>query len=205
MKPSADKQPWVDWRRALTVGIITFVIAVTFALPAGGAVAQLNLFFALLVLFGLILIGIIFDIIGVAAAASDEAPFHAMSASDRPGARQSLWVARNADAVASFCNDVIGDVVGTVSGAAGATIAVRLLAATPTLDEAALNLLVIAGVAALTVGGKAAGKSLAIRRATSIVTGIGRVLYILERVGLIRLRVRRSRSKKVHGKVKVRR
>jgi len=138
-------------------------------------------------------VGIAFDIVGVAAAAADEKPFHAMAAADRPGARQAIWIVRNADAVVSFCNDVVGDVAGTLSGAAGAAIVVRVLALRPGLDETLMSVLMVGLVAALTVGGKAAGKGFALNQSTNIVYAAARVLHILEKAGLVRLQVRRSR------------
>lgn len=183
----------VDWRRALTIGVLTFFVAVAFALPSGRATETLDFFPAVLTLVVIILIGIAFDIIGVAAAAADEKPFHAMAASDRPGARQALWIVRNADAVVSFCNDVVGDVAGTLSGAAGAAIVVRILALRPGLDETIMSVLMVGVVAALTVGGKAAGKGFALNQSTTIVYAAARVLHILEKAGLVRLQLRRSR------------
>lgn len=183
----------VDWRRAGVIGALTFTVAVVLALPSRGAMSSLDLPLAVLTLGVIILIGIAFDVIGVATAAAEEAPLHAMAAADRPGARHALWIVRNAGAVVSFCNDVVGDVAGTLSGAAGAAIVLRLLAMNPTLEEGLMSVLVVSFIAAVTVGGKAAGKSFAINHATHIVHAVGRVLYVLERAGLVRLRVGRPR------------
>ena len=49
-----------------------------------------------------------------------------MASKKVPGAKQAIWLVKNADAVANFCNDVVGDVAGAVTGAAGATVALRL-------------------------------------------------------------------------------
>ncbi|HEX6988573.1 MAG TPA: hypothetical protein VF282_03835 [Bacillota bacterium] len=183
----------MDWRRALAIGVLTFFVAVAFALPSRRATDTLDLLSATLILGVIILIGIAFDVVGVAAAAASEKPFHAMAASDRPGARQAIWIVRNADAVASFCNDVVGDVAGTLSGAAGAAIVVRLLAFRPGVDQTVMSVLMVGLVAALTVGGKAAGKGFALSRSTTIVYAAARVLHILEKTGLVRLQLRRSR------------
>jgi len=184
---------YVDWRRALMIGALTFIVAVALAVPSRRATESLEIVPALLALGVIILIGIAFDIIAVAAAAADERPFHAMAAVDRPGARQAIWIVRNAEAVVSFCGDVVGDVAGTLSGAAGAAILLRVLAVRPGLDETVMSVLMVGLVAALTVGGKAAGKGFALNRATTVVYAAGRVLHILEKTGLVRLRLRRSR------------
>ncbi|HEY8449978.1 MAG TPA: hypothetical protein VIL95_05790, partial [Bacillota bacterium] len=130
--------------------------------------------------------------LGVAAAAADESPFNAMAAANVPGGRQALWIVRNADTVSSFCNDIVGDVAGTLSGSVGAVIVFRLLDWQPQWDSALLSVLVVALTSALMVGGKAAAKTWAIEQATSIVFTAGRMLNLLERTGLISLRVRRN-------------
>jgi len=143
----------------------------------------------------IILIGVIFDIIGVAVAAADEAPFHSMATKRVSGSRQAVFLIRNADRVASFCNDVVGDVAGTLSGALGAAIVFRIVSGTP-LNKALLDMVMVAMVAALSVGGKAAGKGLAIRRANSIILKVGRIIQWSERVLGVRLFRDRGNKKK---------
>ena len=63
---------------------------------------------AFVVLACFILLGIVFDIIGVAVTAADERPFHSMAAHRTPGAREALGLIRKANKVSSFCNDVVG-------------------------------------------------------------------------------------------------
>lgn len=151
---------------------------------------------ALLMLSSIILIGIVFDAIGIAAAAADESPFNAMAAANVPGGRQALWITRNAGAVTSFCNDVVGDVAGTLSGALGAAIVYRLIMLRPTLEEGILSIFVVSLISALTVGGKATIKTWALEQSTSIVYTAGRILSVVERLGLIRLNVRQRNKKR---------
>ena len=66
----------------------------------------------------IVLIGIFFDILGIASTAADENPFHAMAAKKVYGAKLFYQIVRNADRFASFCNDVIGDISGIISGTA---------------------------------------------------------------------------------------
>src|SRR5690606_13900062 len=102
------------------------------------------------------------------------------------------WIVRNAGAVTSFCNDVVGDVAGTLSGAVGAAIVFRLASGGIDLADGVLSVLVISLTSAVTVGGKASLKSLAISRAAHIVFLAGRLLRLLERAGLIRLQIRKN-------------
>jgi len=171
-----------SWLRALYIGGGTFFLAMAISLLSKfllSRIASLVLAFSMLLL--IIIIGIVFDIIGIAAAAAKEAPFHAKAAKKIKGATQSLKIVRNADRVASFCNDVVGDIAGTLSGAIGAAIALELviLRNNDVVDLIAGT--IMAGfVAALTVGGKAWGKNYAIYQATEIISKVGRVLAAIE-------------------------
>lgn len=168
------------WRRGLSVGLLTFGVAIAMSYLSQG-VRVIHLALAFLVLLAVIALGVIFDIIGVAVTASQEKPFHARAAKRLPGSRQSLQLIRNADRVATFCNDVVGDVSASVSGAAGAAIAARLLRAGAFTSETAVNISVIAAIAGLTVGAKAMGKTVALRDADGITHRVGQLLSSWER------------------------
>ena len=139
---------------------------------------------AFLILFAIVLLGILFDIVGVAVTSADEKPFHSMAARKVPGAQEAIKLLRNADKVGSICNDVIGDICGVVSGSASATIAAKVLSSglvsmtwgqIVTLGMSAL-------VAGLTVGGKAMGKNVAINSCTSIVQMVGALIYRIQHI-----------------------
>ncbi len=102
---------------------------------------------------------------------------------------------RHADGVSTFCNDLVGDVVGTLSGALGVAVLLQLRGSTPRLSEALANTLMVALIAAVTVGGKAMGKSMAISKSTNILLLTGKMLYYLEKVGL-KLQPWKVKSKK---------
>jgi hypothetical protein len=72
---------------------------------------------------------LLFDIIGVAVTAADERPFHSMAAHKEKGAAEALYLLHNASHVSSFCNDVVGDICGIVSGTTAAVIVSRLQSA----------------------------------------------------------------------------
>lgn len=170
------------WR----VGILTFFTSIVFSLLSTGLLAWLDLFTSFLLLLVIVAVGILFDLIGVATTASREDPFHAMAVQRVPGAREASWLVRHQDQVASFTLDIVGDVVGTLSGAIGATIVFRLVTAYPGLNETILSTLLIAVIAALAVGGKAYAKTIAFERRTEIVLWSGRVLHVIGRVTGIR-------------------
>jgi len=139
---------------------------------------------SLVLLLFIILIGVLFDILGVAATAGEEAPFHAMASKRVRGAKQAIWLVRHADGVSTFCNDLVGDVVGTLSGALGVAILLQLRGGAPRLPETLANTFMVALIAAVTVGAKSMGKGVAISKSTTILLYTGKLLYYLEQIGL---------------------
>ena len=159
-----------------------FITATSFSMSILILFASTSIFksiqptFAFLVVLGIILIGITFDVIGMAVTAADEIPFHSMASKKLKGARQSINLLRNAPKVSSFCNDVVGDICSVVSGAAGTAIVYKLFSESENISifEVGLGAL----IAALTVGGKAFAKNIGINNANYIVFKVGRILSI---------------------------
>jgi len=161
-------------KSALFIGLLSFFIAVLMALISQKLLDIItSVVFAFLLLLVIIVIGILFDVIGVAVTVASEKPLNARAAKKIPGAREALELVKNASKVASFCNDVVGDISGTLSGAIGAAIIYQLFAASPNFLA---SILMTAGIAALIIGGKAWGKSFALKEADQIVFWAGRIL-----------------------------
>lgn len=159
--------------------LLTFSLSVLITLITNILLADLPLGVAFVVLTVIISLGIIFDILGIAVTAAAEAPFHAMASSRVKGAKESVSLIRNAEKVSNFCNDVIGDICGIISGSA-ATVIVAQLAMSFSVETMWLSLLVTGIVAALTVGGKALGKTVAMTKCNSIVYLVGKVIYFFK-------------------------
>lgn len=168
-----------DYKWVVTIVVWTFVLSMLINAGSSGIMPSLSLPLALLVLVALVFLGIFFDVIGIAVATAAEIPFHAMAAKKMKGAEEAIRLVRSAEKVSNFCNDVVGDIAGIISGAA-ATVIVSKLAAGG--DSMLLSLIVTAAVAALTVGGKAFGKGLAMRRANAIVYKTALVIHYLPSV-----------------------
>ena len=134
---------------------------------------------AFVILLVFISIGILFDIIGVASTVATEKRFHSMAARRVNGAKQAIWIVRNAEKVGSFCNDVVGDISGIISGATSAVIITRLTQDGTDVRSVILSLVITGCVSSLTIGGKAIGKTFAISHSEDIVFLTGRVLSIL--------------------------
>jgi len=167
----------IKW--VVTIFFVTIFISGTISLLSDVLMASSTMAVAFLILLLIILIGIIFDIIGMAVATADEKPFHAMAARKVPGAREAISLLRNAERVSSICNDVVGDICGVVSGSASATIAAQILSNFDFSWPQVISLLMSALAAGLTVGGKAIGKSFAVNSSVTIVHTVGKVVYTL--------------------------
>lgn len=174
--------PRILLRRAALVGAGVFAATVVFSFFAETITSKLaGIYPAFIFLLLIIIISVIFDIIGTAATAADEAPFHAKAAKKVHGARQSVYLVRNADRVANFTQDVVGDIAGIVAGALGISLIVQVVALIAVEGVFWPNIIITAMIAALTVGGKAYGKGVAVSRANDIIFAAGRILAVIER------------------------
>ena len=164
----------------ILITIWTFVLSVVISTVSSALTNSLNVVFALLILLVIILVGIVFDIIGISVTSADEKPFHAMSAKRMRGADIAVSLIRNAEKVSNFCNDVIGDIAGIVSGSMTAVIVAELVLSRPSLDEFIFGIVMTGLVASLTVGGKAFGKRIAISNANKIIYSAAVIISIFK-------------------------
>ena len=175
--PKKGKQGKSSSRWAVQVFFIAVTLSAVLSFASDQALDGAGLAVAFVVLLAFILLGIVFDIIGVSVTAADEKPFHSMAARKTPGAREALNLIRKADKVSSFCNDVVGDICGIISGSTAAIIVTRLQQAL-SIRSVAVSLAVTALVSGLTIGGKALGKMFAINKSTAVLQTVGRILHV---------------------------
>jgi CBS domain containing-hemolysin-like protein len=175
-----EKRKNIQW--VTTIFLMTILISGTISLVSDEVMANSGIVVAFCILLVIIFLGILFDIVGMAVATADEKPFHSMAARKVPGAQEAIRLLRNAERVSSICNDVVGDICGVVSGSASATIAALVLTSVDVPWPRGISLLMSALVAGLTVGGKAIGKSVAVKSCTRIVHMVGRVIHGINRV-----------------------
>ena len=167
----------IKW--VITIFLVTILVSGTISLVSDVVMEGSSIAVAFLILLLIILVGIVFDIIGMAVATADEKPFHSMAARKVPGAQESIRLLRNAERVSSICNDVVGDICGVVSGSASATIAVQVISNFDFSWPQIVSLVMSSLAAGLTVGGKAIGKTFAVNSCTEIVHGVGKIIYTL--------------------------
>lgn len=166
-KQEKKKKNKANYRWVLTITIVAFLVSFLFSLISEYVLPSASLTLGIIIVFLFIGLGILFDMIGVAVTSAEEIPFHSMSAKKVRGANVAVTFKRNADKVGSFCNDVIGDICGVISGSLSVLIASNI-AKSLALDPVITSLIVTATIAALTIGGKALGKNIAIKKSNII-------------------------------------
>jgi CBS domain containing-hemolysin-like protein len=163
------------------VFFLTFVLALLFSFFAETTLFGVPIWAAILVLFFVILIGIVFDMVGVAVTVQSVTAYTAMASKKIWGAKQCIRLIQRSERVANICNDVIGDICGIVSGAMGAASALEVLAGAQAAEELPAGILISSLIAAMTVGGKAVGKRVATRKSYEIVWIVGRFQALFAR------------------------
>lgn len=171
------KKEHVDVSWIIKIVVIAFTISFALSFVSQMTIPKLSIWLGVIVTLLFIFIGIIFDIVGVAVNSADEKVFHSMNSRKVKGSKVAVLFKKNADKVSSFCNDVIGDICGIISGAAGTTIAIGL-ADKLNVDLLFVNLTVAAVIAALTIGGKAMGKSFAMNKSDIILYEFAKIISI---------------------------
>lgn len=166
-KKEKIKKETVDLKWISIVTITAFTISFGLSFISEMTIPNLSLWLGIVVTLFFVLLGILFDIIGVSVTTADEAVFHSMNSRKVKGANVAVKFKKNADKVSSFCCDVIGDICGIISGAAATTIA-AILVTKFDFNALVTSLTVAAIIASLTIGGKAVGKSFAINKSDII-------------------------------------
>lgn len=171
-----------DWWRstlkfALTVAALTFPLSGIFD-TSTIFLNQTSWYIGVIVVLCIVFIGVLFDMLGLAAAAARETPFHAMASKRVFGAKRAIFIVRNAEKVSSVCSDVVGDIAGVLSGAGALAVSDQVIQAIRIhgWHQELVIIALTAFITAVTVFAKAIGKSLAIHSPTPIVLFAARVM-----------------------------
>lgn len=178
-KPIKDKKK-ADKKWVLIISIISFIISLTFSFVGETVIPNAHIAISIILIFSFIGLGILFDMVGVAVTVADISTFNSMATKKVKGAKLGVKLIKNAARVSSFCNDVIGDICGIISGSTGVSIAL-VVSSKFNISLLLVTLLITAFVAALTIGGKALGKSFAINNCNTILYNFVRLLSIFYR------------------------
>lgn len=172
-KPKKKRDSW-----PLRVFVLAVCISAVLSFLSSTALEGTGYVVSIAVLLVFILLGIVFDMVGVAVTAADPKPFHSMAAHKEKGGREAIRLLQSAEKVSSICNDVVGDICGIVSGTTAAVIVTALQR-----DFSTTNVIISIGITALisglTIGGKALGKTVAIKDCTAVVYRVARIMHAL--------------------------
>lgn len=176
-KRKSKKKQLINWSWIFIIFILSFTLSFLFSFISEITIKNATLLVSIIITLLFIFLGLLFDVIGVSVTSSDESIFHSMSARKVKGAKVAVKLKKNADKVSSFCCDVIGDICGVLSGAAGVSIT-ALLVKNYSFHAIFTSLIVTAFISSLTIGGKAIGKNIAISKGNIILYEFAKVLSV---------------------------
>ena len=155
-------------RWIINITLVAFIITILFSLGSQFVLKDVHIITSIFVILLFIFIGVLFDIIGVAVQSSEKSVFHAMASKKVRHAKTAKHMLENSAKVSSFCNDVIGDICNIISGSAGIVVA-NSISLRFNLNTTIITLIITSLIAALTIGGKAIGKNIAVKKSEYIV------------------------------------
>lgn len=178
-KKKKSKKKYNSWW--IKAAIISFILAAFFSFLSELTASAEQIVIILLLLAFLILASILFDAIGVAVTSCDVTPIISMASRKVHGAKTAMWLVKNSGTVSSICNDVIGDIFGIISGACSAAVVVKIVLVAGEGWQRWLTIIISAVVSALTIGGKAFMKNIAISNSKDFVMFVARLLAIFNK------------------------
>lgn len=167
----------IDYIWIVKIIVMAFVISVVFTTISETVIPNVNIIIGIILTLIFIGIGVLFDMIGVAVTAADEKVFHSMSSQKVRGAKTAVKMKKNASKVSSFCNDVVGDICGIISGSTAAVISISLTS-TFSFNSLLVTLIVMGVVSSLTIGGKAIVKGIAISKSNNILYRFAKIVSV---------------------------
>ncbi len=170
--------PWLVW--GLGVLVLSFALTVIFSFLTEISVKNSPIYICVIVLVVLWIVNIVCDLLANAIISCKPEAFHAMASKKIKGAKRAVSFCRNATKLSSIFADVIGDICGIVSGAAGAALIVHF-AFSGKIYELIASIGVSAVIGALTVGGKAIFKHFAIKYNKQIVFGFAKFTTVFKK------------------------
>ncbi len=171
----AKKRPpqWLIW--GLNILLLSFGLTVIFSFLTELIIDEdSSAILCVAVLLVLLVLNISCDVLANAIISCKPEAFHAMASNKIPGAKRAVTFCRNSSKLGSIFADVIGDICGIVSGAAGAALALIIAVSGDSWIKLLASIIVSAVIGALTVGGKAIFKHFALKYNKKIVFAFAR-------------------------------
>ncbi len=173
-----SKYSWLIW--GISVFFMSFALTVVFSFITEVAVKDSAAAICVTVLLVLLVLNIGCDVLANAIISCSPESYHAMASKKIKGAKRAVTLCRNSEKLSSIFADVIGDICGIVSGAAGTALVVHIAVA-GTAGELIASIGVSAAIGAFTVGGKAIFKNFAIKFNRQIVFGFAKFTTFFKR------------------------
>ena len=164
------KDNWI-----LKVLLFTFIITLLTSGLSNYVANNTNIIILIIITVLITIIGIFFDMIGTSVLTAKESNFHSMASYKVKGSKLGIKLIKNRSNIASFCNDVVGDICGIISGSMGAMIAIYISSKLK-LDVTISGIIIASLLSTITIGGKALGKKYAIKQSDKIILLISNIL-----------------------------
>ncbi len=178
-KKSKPSKFVIWWKWPLIVLALSFFLSLAFGVVSQVALTGAGIAISVVVILFFIGISIVSDMVGVAITATSYEPFRAMASRKIRGAKEAIRLIDNKEKVASVSADVIGDICGILSGAAGTSITVLLIVNyAGTFWEVLIASVVSAVIAALTIFGKAYCKKYSMVHSEKIILILGKFISL---------------------------
>lgn len=177
-KKKSKKKRNLWWIKAI---IISLVLSAFFSYISELVENADQLVIVIILLAFLILTGVLFDAIGVAVTSCDVTPIISMASRKVYGAKTALNLVKNSDTVSSVCNDIVGDIFSIISGACSAVLVVKITVSLEETWQMVVSIAISALVSAMTIGGKAFMKKIAIDNSKDFVMFVARILAIFSK------------------------
>ena len=113
---------WLVW--GIGVLFLSFILTVVFSFLTEISIKGSPVYVCVIVLVVLLVLNIGCDTLANAIITCEPGAFHAMASNKIKGAKRAVSLCKNATKLGSIFADVIGDICGIVSGAAGAALVV---------------------------------------------------------------------------------
>ena len=155
--------------------LFTFIITILISGLSNYVANNTNIIILIIITVLITIIGIIFDMIGTSVLTAKESNFHSMASYKVKGSKLGIKLIKNRSNIASFCNDVVGDICGIISGSMGAMIAIYVSDKIK-IDVTISGIIIASILSTITIGGKALGKKYAIKQSDKIILIISNIL-----------------------------
>ncbi len=165
-----NRYKWV-----LFVTFLSFTITIVFSILSDFVLSKTGLIIGIFIILAFVLLGVLFDMIGVAVASATDRSFHAMASKKIKSTDTAKNLIKNSAKVSSICNDVIGDVCNIMSGTATVVVS-NNISTNYDLNHTVVLLIITSIVASLTIGLKAWGKDIALKQKDTIIMKTAKIL-----------------------------